>query len=155
MRSVFEAAALDTPYPLRHFDDLAWRQCVVKCLFVGAPLWRLFGLDTRLSPELARMVLDLCDERRSAGRAVPHELWLCLGRYGAERGLEALERELAPDNANTLGRRAAVLAFARAGDTGRLAQLERTADPELAEPLAWARAGQVGSEVFARFEPRG
>src|SRR5262249_5716156 len=31
MRSVFEATALDTPYPALHFDDLAWRQCVIKC----------------------------------------------------------------------------------------------------------------------------
>src|SRR6185436_14802548 len=30
MRTVFEAAACDTPYPVRYFDDLAWRQMVIK-----------------------------------------------------------------------------------------------------------------------------
>ena len=49
---------------------------VVKGLFVGAPVWRIHGLDERLNPELARMVLDLADERRSAHRDVQHELAL-------------------------------------------------------------------------------
>jgi hypothetical protein len=149
MRSVFEAAALDTPFPALHFDDLTWRQCVIKCLFVGAPLWRLWRLDERLSAELARMALDLADERRSAGRPVPPELWLCLSRYGGARGLDALERELAPENPNRTGRCAAALAFARAGDTGRLARLERVeTDPDMRAALTRARAGEVGAPSF-------
>jgi hypothetical protein len=153
MRSVFEAAALDTPYPVRWFDDLAWRQCVIKCLFVGAPLWRLHGLDTRLSPELARMALDLADERRSAGRPVPHELWLCLGSHGGPRGLAALERELAPSNPSRAGRCAAALAFARAGGAGRLARLAASeSDPILLATLARARAGETGARTFRHLE---
>lgn len=149
LRSVFEAAALDTPFAALHFDEPAWNQCVIKCLFVGAPLWRLWGLDTRLSPELARMALDLADEKRSAGRAVPHELWLCLGRHGAARGLDALERELAPTNPNTAGRCAAVLGFARAGDTGRLARLAASESvAAVLAALARARAGETDSRSF-------
>ncbi len=153
MRSVFEAAALDTPYPARHFDDLAWRQCVIKCLFVGAPLWRLWGLDERLSPELARMALDLADERRSANRPVPHELWACLGPHAGARGLAALERELAPANPNTAGRCAALLALARAGEKRRVEQLAaiETAATMLAA-LARARAGEVRAPDFAYLE---
>jgi hypothetical protein len=149
MRSVFEAAALDTPYPALHFDDPTWRQCVIKCLFVGAPLWRLWHIDARLSPELARMALDLADERRSAGRPVPHELWLCLGRSGGARGLAALEQELDPSNPSRVGRAAAALAFARAGDTGRLARLEKDeSDPTMRAALAQARAGQTDAPSF-------
>lgn len=153
MRSVFEAAALDTPYPARHFDALAWNQCVIKALFVGAPLWRLFGLDERLSPELTRMALDLADERRSAGRPVPHELWLCLGKSGGARGLDALERELLPSNPHVAGRCGAVLAFARAGDTGRLARLEaEEEDPRVRAILARARAGETAATTFRHIE---
>jgi hypothetical protein len=153
MRSVFEAAALDTPFPARWFDDAAWNQCVIKCLFVGAPLWRLWGLDTRLSPELARMALDLADERRSAGRPVPHELWLCLGPFGAARGLDALECELAPSNPHTAGRSAAALAFARAGDTGRLARLAlEERDPSVLAALARAQAGETTAAAFRHLE---
>ena len=57
MLTVFEANACDTPYPATHLDDLAWRQLVIKALFVGAPLWRVYGLDKRLDAELARMAM--------------------------------------------------------------------------------------------------
>jgi hypothetical protein len=155
MRTVFEATALDTPYPARHFDDVAWRQVVVKCLFVGAPLWRLWGLDQRLSAELARMVLDLADERRSAGRPIPHELWACLGPYGGARGLDALEREIAPANPDVSGRCAAVFAFARAGDTGRLGSLARSeTDPAVQRALERARSGPVPAKAFGIIERR-
>ncbi|MSR61020.1 MAG: hypothetical protein EXS08_01050 [Planctomycetes bacterium] len=153
MRSVFEAAALDTPYPARHFDDLAWRQCAIKCLFVGAPLWRLWALDTRLSDELARMALDLAEERRSAGRPVPPELWLCLGTYGGARGLAALERELASANPNALGRRAAVLALARAAQRERFAALECANEPALRDVLSRVRAGETSAPTFRHLEP--
>ena len=74
---------------------------------------RVVGLDGRLSPELACMALDLADERRSASRDIPPELWLCLGEYGGERGVAALVEELA--SAGPLGRRAAVLGLAGLG----------------------------------------
>jgi len=153
MRSVFEATALDTPFPARHFDALAWNQCVIKALFVGAPLWRLHGLDQRLSPELARMALDLAEERRSAGRPVPHELWLCLGKSAGARGLDALERELSPSNPDVAGRCGAVLAFARAGDTGKLARLaESERDERVRAILARARAGETGAATFRHLQ---
>ncbi|CAB3806302.1 hypothetical protein LMG28688_06329 [Paraburkholderia caffeinitolerans] len=113
MRSLFEAVALDSPYPAQHFDDVAWRQLVIKAVFIDAPLWRVDGLDRRLSPELARMALDLADERRSAGRAVSPQTWLCLGPYAGERGLRALQKELAEGDEQ--GKRGALLAIARAG----------------------------------------
>lgn len=153
MRSVFEATALDTPYPFRWFDDPAWNQAVIKCLFLEAPLWRMFGLDRRLSAELARMALDFADERRSAGRVVNHELWLCLGEHGGERALESLERELDPANPHAPGRRAAALALARAGAGERLRERhEREADPLVRESMAVALQGPVDSESFRTFE---
>jgi hypothetical protein len=149
MKSVFEAVALDTPYPARFFDDLAWNQVVIKCLFIGAPLWRLWGLDGRLSAELARMALDLADERRSAGREVPHELWLALGEHGGARALDSLEKEVVASNPNARGRRGAVYAFARAGAKGRLQALARSeADPLVRSAIADAIAGNTASAVF-------
>ncbi len=152
MRTVFEAAACDTPYPVRHFDDNAWRQMVIKCLFVGAPLWRVYGLDTRLDAELARMALDLADERRSAGRDIPHELWLCLGRVGGERGLAALERELA--GANIVGRRAAAFAMVRAGAVDRLkAHMTRERDPSVTQTMRTALTGRIHASAFRELDP--
>jgi len=147
MRAVFEASCCDTPFPFLHFDDVAWRQAAIKCIFVGAPLWRIFGLDRRLSPELARMALDLADERRAAGRRVYHELWLCLGPYGGARGLTSVERELASDF--PLGRRAAGLALARLGELERLRSLAVVEDdPEVRDTMNTALAGQSEQTAF-------
>jgi hypothetical protein len=130
MGSVFEAVACDTPYPGRFFDDVAWRQLVIKAVFIDAPLWRVHGLDERLSPELARMALDLADERRSAGREVQPQLWLCLGAHGGTRALTSIEQQLqTPD---PVCRRAAALALARAGHGERLRDfLRQEADPDV------------------------
>jgi hypothetical protein len=153
MRAVFEAVATDNPFPARCFDDLAWRQMLIKCVFVDAPLWRVFGLDERLDPELARMALDLVDERRAAGRFVQPELWLCLGAHGGARGLASLERELASDFAP--GRRAAALALARAGERGRLeAALARERDPAVRRTMEAALAGHCDRRAFRGLAPR-
>ena len=149
MLSVFNAAALDTPFPRDHFDDLAWNQAALKALFIGAPLWRLVGLDQRLSEDLCRMALDLVDERRSAGRAVQPELWLLLGGFGGERARTALEAEVAPSNPNLNGRRAAAIAFARAGLNERLAELkESETQPAVAATMAQALAGQTDRKAL-------
>lgn len=151
---VFEAVACDNPYPVTHFDDVAWRQLCIKAVFMDAPLWRVHGLDRRLSPELARMALDLADERRSAGRPVQHELWLCLGGYGGARGIESLEREMASEN--TLGRRAAAIALARAGATERLREVaEGDPDPAVRASAQRALEGACDSQAFRALDHRG
>lgn len=74
------AAALG-PYAARHLDAAAWRQGVLKCLFVGVPLDAVADLDTRTDEELARMVADYGNERVAAGRSVPTDAWRILGRH--------------------------------------------------------------------------
>ncbi|HYJ67527.1 MAG TPA: EboA domain-containing protein [Nocardioidaceae bacterium] len=64
------AAALGT-YGARHLSAEAWRQGVLKCLFVGVPLAAVANLDERADAVLARMVADYCRERTAAGRSVP------------------------------------------------------------------------------------
>ncbi len=151
MRAVFEAACCDTPYPFTHFDDVAWRQAVIKCLFVEGPLWRVYGLDDRLSPELARMALDLADERRAAGRRVFHELWLCLGDEAGKRGLEAVELELAGDF--PLGRRAAALALGRMGELERLRTLVASeSDEDVRDAMQEALEGQCDQTSFQELD---
>jgi hypothetical protein len=147
MRSVFEAVACDTPYPVQQFDDIAWRQLVIKAVFIDAPLWRVYGLDTRLSEELARMALDLADERRSAGRPVQPQLWLCLGKFGGTRAIEAMEKELRLPNPDY--RRAAVLGLGRAQALPRLKQLLDTeTDPFVRTTIEQVLNGRVEQTTF-------
>ncbi|MDX3639646.1 EboA domain-containing protein [Streptomyces sp. MB09-02B] len=67
------AAALG-PYGGRRLAAPAFRQAVLKCVFVGIPLAAVAGLDERADAELGRMMADFADERRAAGRQVPPDV---------------------------------------------------------------------------------
>lgn len=71
MQPVFDAIACRNPYPLDHFEEAAWNQMVVKCVFVGAPIDAISGLQERRNRELIQMLADLVAERRAASRPVP------------------------------------------------------------------------------------
>jgi hypothetical protein len=75
------AAALG-PYA-RHLDAAAWRQAVLKCVFMGIELAAIDALDERADAELARMLGDLAAERRAAGRSVPADARSLLDRLSA------------------------------------------------------------------------
>lgn len=62
------------PYGARTLDDHAYRQGVLKCVFMSIPLDRIAGLDERFDAELARMLTAYADERRAAGRPVPSDV---------------------------------------------------------------------------------
>jgi hypothetical protein len=72
------AAALG-PYA-RRLDDAAWRQAVLKCVFMGVPLAGVDGLDERADDELAAMLGAFAQERRAAGRDVPADALALLDR---------------------------------------------------------------------------
>ncbi|GGP13411.1 EboA domain-containing protein [Nonomuraea glycinis] len=67
------AAALG-PYGSRWLDDHAFRQGVLKCVFMSIPLAEVDGLDRRHDAELTRMLADHAAERRAAGRTVPEDV---------------------------------------------------------------------------------
>lgn len=69
------AVALTNPFAHRHFDQDAWNQMVLKCLFVGLPLHEIQGLDARHNRALSMMLSDYARERRAAARPIPWDLW--------------------------------------------------------------------------------
>ncbi len=94
MTAVFNAVALNNPYPAKYLDNLAWNQMVLKALFLGSPLHLIQGIDERANPELARMLVDYAHERWAAGRDVSPELWRCVGKFANSEMLADLERVL-------------------------------------------------------------
>ena len=79
------AAALG-PYAT-HLADPIWRQAVLKCVFMDIPLSVVSGISGRADHELGRMLADLADERRAAGRAMPADADALLAQLtGAEAG---------------------------------------------------------------------
>jgi hypothetical protein len=71
------------PYA-KHLDAPAWRQAVLKCVFMGIPLAAVADLDRRADEELAIMLAGLADERTAAGRSMPDDALVLLKRL-AER----------------------------------------------------------------------
>lgn len=74
------AAALAS-YGARHLDPAAYRQGVLKCVFLGIPLADIDGLGERADAELARMLVDYAHERVAAGRDVPADVWTVVDRF--------------------------------------------------------------------------
>ncbi|MFC7108458.1 EboA domain-containing protein [Nonomuraea rubra] len=72
------AAALG-PYAA-HLDQAAWRQAVLKCVFMGVPLAEVDRLDERADAELAAMLAAFAEEREAAGRPMPGDAAALLGR---------------------------------------------------------------------------
>ncbi len=108
MSPVFNAIALNNPYPAEFFDTPRWNQMVLKALFVGSSLSQIWGLDPRANPELARMLVDYAHERWAAKRPVDPELWRPVGPFITEANLPDLERIIA--NPDPTQQKAAALA---------------------------------------------
>jgi hypothetical protein len=100
MKPVFEAVAHRNPYPVECFAEDAWNQMVVKAFFIGSHLWPIQELDRRGNPRLARMLVDLAQERWAAERPVSGEVWRCVAPHADAEGVAALVRafETGSDN---------------------------------------------------------
>lgn len=148
MLTVFEAITLDSPYPVEHFDDTAWHQLVIKALFLDLPVYRIVGLDQRLTEELTRMALDWADERASAGRTLYLGLWLCLGPYYPAR-VAALIRGYWP-GAGARERQAMALAMGRVQQFDLLVEHNaKETDDQVQNQLDNAREGRCQQTQFA------
>jgi hypothetical protein len=98
MTGVFNAIALNNPYPARHFDEAAWNQLVLKTMFIDSPLHPIYGLDDRANPTLARMLVDYIHERWAAKRRVTPEVWRLLSPFINEAMLPDLAKALGMDD---------------------------------------------------------
>lgn len=90
--TVFEAIALDNPYPADYLEEGAWNQMVLKTVFVGKPLYRIYGLEKRSNPTLARILSDYAHERWAAGRTVTPELWRPVGPFLNQELIEDIRK---------------------------------------------------------------
>ncbi|MFC7546050.1 EboA domain-containing protein [Plantactinospora sp. GCM10030261] len=64
----------------RHLDQPAWRQAVLKLVFMGVSLSVVDRLDERADDELRVMLAGLAAERQAAGRSMPADALALLER---------------------------------------------------------------------------
>ena len=105
---VFDAIALDNPYPADFLAEDAWNQMVLKAAFMERPLFRIVGIEKRANPRLAAIISDYAHERWAAGRPVSPELWRPVGPFLNATLLEDIRRLFASED--PLERQAAALA---------------------------------------------
>ena len=106
--SVFDAVALNNPYPSEYFDERAWNQMVLKAIFMQRPLYQIQNADSRANPVLAKILVDFAHERWAAGRTVMPELWRFVGPYINEENFSDIQKVIQTNDANQ--KRAALLA---------------------------------------------
>lgn len=114
---VYDAIALDNPFPARAFFDEAWNQMVLKALFISRPLFRIVGIDERANLTLAEAMSNLAHERWAAGRWVSPELWRSCATFLTETIVDDLTRVAATDEP---GQREAVALIVAGDDAGLL-----------------------------------
>jgi hypothetical protein len=110
MQSVFDAIALNNPYPENYFPELAWNQLILKTLFVESPIQQVIGLKRRVNPALARALINTAKERFAANRMIKPELWAIIG-FSTTKEILPLLTPLLEDKSSVLAD-GAILALA-------------------------------------------
>lgn len=89
---IFDAFAFDNPYAERYFDENAWNQLVLKCIFNLKSIHRIQGLRERANQNLASILSDFAHERWAAGRRVPAQVWVLTIDFLNEQLLNDIEK---------------------------------------------------------------
>ncbi|RZS96403.1 EboA domain-containing protein [Cecembia calidifontis] len=108
MTLVFDAVALDNPYPSEYFDERAWNQMLLKAVFMQRPLFLIQNADQRSNENLASILIDFAHEKWAAGRNVMPELWRYVAPFLDDSRLKDIEKVL--NSADMLEKQAALLA---------------------------------------------
>ena len=90
--SVFDAIALNNPYPVKYLDEQAWNQMVIKAFFLQRPIYQMVDADRRANEALAKILIDYAHERWAAGREVMPELWRFMAPFLKEEQLKDLQK---------------------------------------------------------------
>lgn len=149
--AVFDAIVLDNPYPEKYLNDHSWNQMVLKAVFIGRPLYRIVGIDSRMNEELALMLKDLVKERSAANRKITPEAWRLLGAY-LEADMHNEVQKMASGD-DILERMAAILACCNTKTN--LVQIDAPENASLLKDIndkkiTWDRLGKMYAEENER-----
>lgn len=137
--AVFDAIALDNPYPHDFLDQNPWNQMVLKAVFMQRPLYKIYGADKRKNSELVQMLVDFARERWAANRKVTPELWRFVGPFVNEDILSDILKVVQGD---PLERKAGLMALAESD----LVEAQELLDqyPDIKEKIKRAKLNWTG-----------
>ena len=140
---VFDAVAMDNPFPAEHFSDDAWNQMVLKALFISRPLYRIYGIDYRANLTLAEALSNLAHERWAAERWVSPELWRSCTNFLTEQIIEDITRVAGTDEP---GQKEAAALIVHRDEEGKLDhlrdQVKTFLDDAADHRLTWHSLGE-------------
>ena len=92
MSVVFEAVALNNPFPAEYLNENAWNQLFLKSIFTGRKVIKIQGISERANATLAQICSDYAHERWAAGRKISPELWIPVCKFVNDDLLKDLKR---------------------------------------------------------------
>ncbi len=72
---IFDAIALNNPYPSIYFNDQQWNQMYLKAAFMRRNLGQIVDVEKRANVDLARIISDYAHERWAASRDIDPMFW--------------------------------------------------------------------------------
>ena len=96
--TVFNAIALNNPYPEKCFNEQEWNQMYLKTIFIQQDLSQIIGVDERANKDLARIISDYAHERWAASRKIDPLFWRPVANFIAGNLLLDMEQLLASDD---------------------------------------------------------
>ncbi|MCM4151261.1 hypothetical protein DHD05_06640 [Arenibacter sp. N53] len=96
--TVFDAIALNNPYPALYFNEQQWNQMYLKAAFMQQNLNEIVQVDKRANKELTRIISDYAHERWAASRAIDPSFWRPVGNFMDEKLLKDMKRLFSSDN---------------------------------------------------------
>ena len=73
--SVFDAIAINNPYPSLYFTNEEWNQMYLKAAFMERNIKDILNIEKRANKDLARIISDYAHERWAASRDINPEIW--------------------------------------------------------------------------------
>lgn len=96
--TVFDAIALNNPYPALYFNEQQWNQMYLKAAFMQQDLTAIEQVDKRANKELARIISDYAHERWAASREIDPHFWRPVSNFMDQGLLQDMKKLLASDN---------------------------------------------------------
>lgn len=146
--SVFDAVALNSPYPAKYFDESAWNQMVVKAIFMQRPLFKIQNAESRANKELANIIIDFAHERWAAGRNVIPELWRFVGPFINADTIADIEKVVGSND--KIEKKAALLACSMSSYEGAKELLKKYPEVEKEIQSGKLNWNWIGEEAMAK-----